>query len=92
MRELRLVEGPFTVAHGRSSSVGREGVPTRFSNVKESATTSLGLYLAEETYAFRGTSAGQRYQSGGLRLRGLCRAASTARPVRAKSSYTALRT
>lgn len=71
MAALTLVEGPFTVAHGRGSSRERHGVPTRFSNIKDSATSSLGLYLAEETYAFSGKSAGQRYHSIGLRLRGL---------------------
>lgn len=69
MDALQLVDGPFTVAHGRGS--GQDGVPTRFSNIRDSATTSLGLYLAQETYAFRGRSSGRRYRSVGLRLRGL---------------------
>ncbi len=43
----------------------------RFTNIKESATSSLGLYLAQESYAFRGTSGGQRYGSVGLRFQGL---------------------
>jgi len=71
MAALTLVEGPFTVAHGRGSSGSRFGVPTRFSNRPGSAATSLGLYLAQETYRFSGKSGGRRYSSIGLRLRGL---------------------
>ncbi len=71
MRELKLVEGPFTVAHGRGSSAGKNGVPTRFSNTSGSAATSLGLYLAQETYAFSGKSGGRHYNSIGLRLAGV---------------------
>ena len=71
MDRLEVVEGPFTVAHGRGSLSAREGVPTRFTNLQNSATTSLGLYLAQETYAFSGTSSGSRYRSIGLRLQGL---------------------
>lgn len=71
MQALEVVEGPFTVAHGRGSSTSRNGIPTSFSNREGSAATSLGLYVAQETYAFRGTSAGQRYRSIGLRLRGV---------------------
>jgi hypothetical protein len=71
MRALSLVEGPFTVAHGRGSANGREGIPTRFSNAPRSNSTSLGLFLAQETYAFSGTSSGQRYRSVGLRLNGV---------------------
>ena len=71
MRALRVVEGPFTVAHGRGSSRSRYGIPTRFSNTIGSAATSLGLYVAQETYAFRGRSGKQTYSSIGLRLRGL---------------------
>lgn len=66
MEELRLVEGPFTVAHGRGSSKGRNGVPKSFSNRPGSYASSLGLYLAEETYTFRSSS----YSAMGLRLRG----------------------
>lgn len=69
MQALRVVEGPFTVAHGRGSGAG--GVPTRFSNRNGSNATSLGLYLAQETYTFRGKSGGRSYSSVGLRLRGL---------------------
>jgi hypothetical protein len=65
------VDGPFTVAHGRGSSRSQYGVPTRFSNTSGAATTSLGLYLAENTYAFSGKAAGRAYTSIGLRLRGL---------------------
>jgi hypothetical protein len=70
MASLEVVEGPFTVAHGRGSS-GTDGVPRRFSNSFGSATTSLGLYVAQELYAFRGTSSGQAYRSVGLRLMGV---------------------
>lgn len=73
MEALRLVEGPFPVAHGRGSSKERYGVPTSFSNRPGSAATSLGLYLAEETYDFNGNTGGRRYRSIGLRLRGLSR-------------------
>ena len=71
MKTLKVVDGPFTVAHGRGSSRARSGVPTRFSNTSGAATTSLGLYLAENTYAFSGKAAGRAYRSIGLRLRGL---------------------
>ena len=70
MEKLRLVEGPFTVAHGRGSSSARDAVPTSFSNQPGSKATSLGLYLAQETYHFTGTSGGRVYNSVGLRLRG----------------------
>jgi|GEM_PF-152050 len=70
MRELRVVDGPFTVAHGRGSRA-RDGVPTRFSNRSGSEATSLGLFLAQETYAFSGRTNGRMYRSIGLRLRGL---------------------
>lgn len=70
MRELRIVEGPFRVAHGRGSAA-RGGVPRRFSNRHGSEATSLGLFLAQETYSFSGRSGGRRYTSTGLRLRGL---------------------
>jgi hypothetical protein len=71
MRALKILEGPFTVAHGRGSSQTRDGIPTRFSNAPGSAATSLGLYLAESTYGFHGKSGGQSYSSIGLRLRGV---------------------
>jgi hypothetical protein len=70
MDELALVEGPFTVAHGTGSARARNGVPATFSNRPGSKASSLGLYLAEETYPFRGRSAGGAYTSVGLRLRG----------------------
>jgi hypothetical protein len=66
MDRLLLVDGPFMVAHGRGSLVSRDGVPTRFSNVPGSFMSSLGLYVAEATYGFRGGS----FTSIGLRLRG----------------------
>jgi hypothetical protein len=72
MDRLALVEGPFTVAHGRGSvRGGNAAVPTYFSNVRNSNTTSLGLYLAQETYGFRGRSGGGTYTSTGLRLEGV---------------------
>jgi hypothetical protein len=71
MEKLEVVEGPFTVAHGRGSAKPSELVPTRFSNTPNSYATSLGLYLAQETYTFRGKAGGRMYSSIGLRLKGL---------------------
>lgn len=71
MDALTVVEGPFTVAHGRGSAPTPQGVPTSFSNRQGSNATSLGLYLAQEVYAFRGRSAGRAYSSPGLRLTGV---------------------
>jgi hypothetical protein len=71
MNALRIVDGPFMVAHGRGSAADQNGVPKRFSNKSGSAATSLGLYLATNTYSFSGKSAGRHYSSIGLRLRGL---------------------
>ena len=73
MESFSIVDGPFTVAHGRGSAASRDGVPTRFSNASGSNATSLGLYLTQETYGFSGKSAGSRYTSVGLRLLGLSR-------------------
>jgi hypothetical protein len=70
METRTVVDGPFMVAHGRGSGP-KSGVPTRFSNRHGAATTSLGLYLAQETYAFSGKASGQFYRSIGLRLKGL---------------------
>lgn len=70
MDDLTVVDGPFTVAHGSGSSAARNGVPTRFSNRPGSNMTSLGLYLAQETYTFRGRSGGRAYSSVGLRMKG----------------------
>jgi hypothetical protein len=70
MASLTLVDGPFTVAHGRGSASARDGVPTNFSNRPGSKASSLGLYLAQETYAFNGRSGGRSYRSVGLRMRG----------------------
>ena len=70
MDQLTVVDGPFTVAHGRGSARTRDGVPTSFSNRPGSNATSVGLYLAQETYNFRGKSGGRRYTSVGLRMRG----------------------
>jgi len=71
MEALKVVDGPFTVAHGRGSDTRSVGKPTRFSNREGSNATSLGLYLAQETYAFSGKSGGQAYRSMGLRMTGL---------------------
>lgn len=71
MRALRILEGPFAVSHGRGSSRTRYGIPTRFSNAPGSNATSLGLYLAENTYAFHGKTGGRSYRSTGLRLKGV---------------------
>jgi len=71
MKNLSVVEGPFTVAHGRGSSTSRYGVPTRFSNGFGSAMTSLGLYVAQELYRFTGHTGGAAYSSVGLRLEGV---------------------
>ena len=70
MDALALVEGPFPVAHGSGSSATRDAVPNRFSNRAGSYASSLGLYLAQETYAFYGRAGGEPYRSVGLRLRG----------------------
>ena len=71
MSNQTRVEGPFMVAHGRGSVVGDASVPSRFRNTSGSNATSLGLYIAQETYAFRGKSAGRSYKSIGLRLDGV---------------------
>ena len=71
MKALKVVDGPFMVAHGRGSAPAGTGVPTRFGNRMGAATTSLGLYLAQETYAFVGHTGGKAYRSVGLRLTGL---------------------
>jgi hypothetical protein len=71
MASLEIVDGPFTVAHGRGSSESRSGVPTRFSNVSGSNATSLGLYVAKAAYAFHGKAGGRPYRSVGLRLMGV---------------------
>ena len=69
MDALRVVEGPFQVAHGYGS-LNRDGVPENFSNRPGSNATSVGLYLAQETYTFRGKSGGRAYASVGLRMKG----------------------
>ncbi|NUO38972.1 MAG: hypothetical protein HOQ31_10285 [Gemmatimonadaceae bacterium] len=71
MDSLRVVDGPFTVAHGRGSSTSQYGVPTRFSNASGSAATSLGLYLTKSTYDFHGHAGGQAYSAVGMRLVGV---------------------
>jgi hypothetical protein len=69
MGSLTVVEGPFTVAHGRGSGP-REGAPTVFGNNAGSAESSLGLYLTQETYDYTGHASGAVYRSIGLRLSG----------------------
>jgi hypothetical protein len=71
MESLKIVDGPFTVAHGRGSSTSQYGVPTRFSNASNSHATSLGLYVAEATYGFSGHAGGQAYSAIGMRLKGV---------------------
>ena len=71
MNSLKIVDGPFTVAHGRGSSTSKYGIPTTFSNALGSMATSLGLYLTEATYKFRGNSGGRHYSSIGMRLQGV---------------------
>jgi hypothetical protein len=71
MEKLTVVDGPFNVAHGRGSASPSDSKPVRFSNRQGSNATSLGLYLAQETYGFSGTAGGRRYTSVGLRLQGL---------------------
>ncbi|CAA9351992.1 MAG: hypothetical protein AVDCRST_MAG89-3179 [uncultured Gemmatimonadetes bacterium] len=71
MDKLKVVDGPFNVAHGRGSASPTAGRPTRFSNRQGSNATSLGLYLAQETYGFSGSFSGRRYTSVGLRLQGV---------------------
>jgi hypothetical protein len=71
MSSLSVVDGPFTVAHGRGSSTSRFGIPTKFSNRSSSNATSLGLYVTKALYSFHGRSGGQAYSSVGLRLDGV---------------------
>ena len=71
MEAKKIVDGPFMVAHGRGSAPNKSGIPTRFSNRPNSYATSLGLYVAQETYGFRGKTAGRTYNSVGLRLQGV---------------------
>jgi hypothetical protein len=70
MRDRTLVEGPFAVAHGRGSSQEGSRFASHFSNRPGSLATSLGLYVAGETYEFTGKAGGMRYRSIGLRLDG----------------------
>jgi hypothetical protein len=71
MSSLAIVEGPFTVAHGRGSSDSKYGVPTHFGNASGSAETSLGLYVTKALYSFTGHTGGSAYHSIGLRLMGV---------------------
>jgi hypothetical protein len=71
MDQLKVVDGPFMVAHGRGSSASHYGVPTKFSNGSGSAMTSLGLYLTQALYSFTGHTGGGAYSSIGLRLNGV---------------------
>ncbi|MDB4949243.1 MAG: hypothetical protein JWM27_1892 [Gemmatimonadetes bacterium] len=70
MDALKVVDGPFTVAHGRGSGA-KDGVPTKFSNVQDSNASSLGLFVAQETYAFTGHTGGRAYHSMGMRMNGV---------------------
>lgn len=70
MEQLKLIDGPFIVAHGRGSSAGKNGVPTRFGNSGGSGTTSLGVYTTAETYQLNGHAGGGTYSSIALRLDG----------------------
>jgi len=69
MASLRVVDGPFTVAHGRGS--GRDGVPMHFSNASRSDASSLGLFVAVQEYGFTGHTHGRAYSSTGLRIDGV---------------------
>lgn len=71
MSNLSLIDGPFMVAHGRGSAPSGNVVPSKFSNANGSAATSLGLYVAEELYAFSGKAAGRSYTSVGMRMTGV---------------------
>jgi hypothetical protein len=71
MATLKVVDGPFMVAHGRGSSTSQYGVPTFFSNASNSYATSLGLYVAQSTYDFHGHMGSSGYSSVGLRLEGV---------------------
>jgi hypothetical protein len=71
MAALRIVDGPFTVAHGRGSAPSGASIPTRFSNAMGSASTSLGLYVTKALYAFTGHSGGGLYHSIGMQLAGV---------------------
>ena len=70
MDNLTLVDGPFIVAHGRGSSAGKDGVPTRFGNSSGGGTTSLGVFTTAETYQMTGHAAGTLYSTIALRLDG----------------------
>jgi L,D-transpeptidase catalytic domain len=71
MISLKVVDGPFTVAHGKGSSTTQYGVPTRFSNASSSYASSLGLYVAQAIYDFHGHTGGHAYSSIGMRLQGV---------------------
>jgi hypothetical protein len=71
MEQLRVVDGPFTVAAGRGSAAGSDGVPTVFSNRSGSEASSLGLFIAQEVYPFSGHTGGSLYHSLGMRLEGV---------------------
>lgn len=71
MSNLRLIEGPFTVAAGSGSGSDGSGVPQEFSNRSGSNASSLGLFVTTDTYAFSGKSNGVPYRSIGLRMEGL---------------------
>src|ERR1043166_276436 len=66
MNDFSIVDGPFAGAHGRGSSTSQYGVPSRFSNSSGAATSSLGLYVAGNTYDFTGHSGGRTYSAVGM--------------------------
>lgn len=82
MMNLRLIEGPFTVAAGSGSGSDERGVPQEFSNRPGSNATSLGLFVTTETYAFSGKSNGVPYRSIGLRMEGVSDAFNDAAAMR----------
>jgi hypothetical protein len=57
MSSLKVVDGPFTVAHGRGSATTKYGLPTRFSNAIGSAATSLGCTWRKRRTRFTDTPA-----------------------------------
>jgi hypothetical protein len=71
MSTLSVIDGPFTVAHGRGSAKAGSTIPTRFSNQSSSNATSLGLYVTKALYDFHGHSGGHAYSSVGVRLDGV---------------------
>ncbi len=69
MDSLRVIEGPFMVAHGRNSSAARNGKPSIFG--RDGGKSSLGLYVTQESYDFVGHIGHYSYASVGLRMKGV---------------------